>query len=122
MTLVANSRRCPISRSLGKMGPPGRRNPGSQATRANSPPVSLLGLGLIGAHPACERPRSDPGPGVSSELSRLARSGASRHMALSSRVAWTAFAPPVVSPPGLSRAYFLVADRKIRVNTSSLIV
>jgi ABC-type lipoprotein export system ATPase subunit len=46
LILVANSRRPPISRSLGKIGFPGGRYPRHPASRLNSPPVSMLGLGL----------------------------------------------------------------------------
>jgi hypothetical protein len=48
VTLVANSRRRSIGRSLGKIGLPVRHYPGLPAPWPNSPPVSLLGLGLLG--------------------------------------------------------------------------
>jgi hypothetical protein len=47
MTLVANSRERPISRRLARMGTLGNGNPASSASRTNSPPESLLGLGLV---------------------------------------------------------------------------
>src|SRR4051794_22492023 len=46
LTLVANSRPQPIGRSLGKTGCPGDGNPRSPMPWTNSPPVSMLVLGL----------------------------------------------------------------------------
>jgi hypothetical protein len=47
LTLVANSRRGSPRRTLGRMGPPAKWFPGSLTLQPNSPPVSVLGLGLL---------------------------------------------------------------------------
>ena len=59
--LLANSRQRPINRTLGRMGAPGRRNPGSRAIPANSPTVSA------------KRPKSSRFAPVSTGTRRITR-------------------------------------------------
>jgi integrase/recombinase XerD len=61
LILLANSRRWPISRSLGRMGSPGGRNPRSRATRANSPTESKATRTPSSPPGDQDFPVSDPG-------------------------------------------------------------
>jgi hypothetical protein len=60
--LVANSRQQPIGRNLGEMGATGYEKPRFQRPQTNSPPVSMLGLGLarvtLDLPESCARSRS----------------------------------------------------------------
>ena len=61
MTLVANSRRRPTGRSLGRIGYPGERKPRFPTAEMNSPPVSPLVLTQAeseGLYPGAQKPES----------------------------------------------------------------